>query len=282
MPENPGQTVLWLEHDRLAVRRPGSLPFAVELTPVTEALVVAGVIPDPSDESAAPRSRRARSCICRAKIGCASRTNSRAHRAIRNAEDSAAGRRPLPWLARELKSSGAINLLQGEFAAETDYGARWRQWRIAAALAAGLLIVHVGAQALQLQRAKRQTAHSMRDIAQVFTSAMPTEKPTTRAAKWKRGSISCASPRSARNIFCMQCRPRAGVSSIPKTSIDALSYREQTVDMKVTAASVEALSQLSQVDRQAGLTAEIQSSTPVAGGVEAHMQIHTQAARPHP
>jgi hypothetical protein len=39
----------------------------------------------------------------------------------------------------------------------------------------------------------------------------------------------------------------AGVSSIPKTSIDALSYREQTVDMKVTAPSVEALSQLSQI-----------------------------------
>ena len=52
MPENPGQTVLWLEGSRLAVRRPGTLPFAVELTPVAEALVVAGVIPDPLAEPA--------------------------------------------------------------------------------------------------------------------------------------------------------------------------------------------------------------------------------------
>jgi general secretion pathway protein L len=50
LPANPGQTVLWLENSRLAVRRPGKLPFAVELTPVTEALIVAGVIADPLAE----------------------------------------------------------------------------------------------------------------------------------------------------------------------------------------------------------------------------------------
>ncbi len=40
MPDNPGQTVLWLEKSRLAVRRPGALPFAVELSPVSDALAV--------------------------------------------------------------------------------------------------------------------------------------------------------------------------------------------------------------------------------------------------
>src|SRR5271169_5422288 len=55
MPENPGQTVLWLEGTRLAVRRPGAIPFAVELTPVSEALAVAGVIPDPLEESSEPK-----------------------------------------------------------------------------------------------------------------------------------------------------------------------------------------------------------------------------------
>src|SRR5277367_4136929 len=55
MPDNPGQTVLWLENSRLAVRRPGALPFAVELSPVSEALVVAGVIADPLDTAAEPK-----------------------------------------------------------------------------------------------------------------------------------------------------------------------------------------------------------------------------------
>jgi len=54
MPENPGQTVLWLEKERLAVRRPGALPFAVELSPMSEALVVAGVIEGNLSPSSAP------------------------------------------------------------------------------------------------------------------------------------------------------------------------------------------------------------------------------------
>src|SRR3984885_12056983 len=55
IPENPGQTVLWLEQERLAVRRPGAIPFAVELSPVKEALVVAGVIADPLESREVPK-----------------------------------------------------------------------------------------------------------------------------------------------------------------------------------------------------------------------------------
>ena len=55
IPENPGQTVLWLEKERLAVRRPGAIPFAVELSPVKEALVVAGVIADPLEAREEPK-----------------------------------------------------------------------------------------------------------------------------------------------------------------------------------------------------------------------------------
>ena len=68
----------------------------------------------------------------------------------------------------------------------------------------------------------------------------------------------------------------------PKSSIDSLSYHEQTVDMKITASSVDALSQLSQSVGRQGMSAEIQSSTPVAAGVEAHMQLHIQPARGKP
>jgi hypothetical protein len=65
----------------------------------------------------------------------------------------------------------------------------------------------------------------------------------------------------------------------PKTDIDALSYREQSLDMKVSAPSLAALSQLSQLIGKQGMTAEIQSSTPVASGVEAHIQLRSSTSR---
>ena len=82
---------------------------------------------------------------------------------------------PLPWLARNLAATDAVNLLQGEFARSTDYGERWRRWRTAALLAAALLVAHVAAAALEIHRANRETAALDTEIAQVFSQAMPTE-----------------------------------------------------------------------------------------------------------
>ena len=67
------------------------------------------------------------------------------------------------------------------------------------------------------------------------------------------------------------------VTSTPQTSIDALSYREQSMDLKVMAPNLAAISQLSQYITKQGLSASIQSSTPVANGVEAHLQVRPAA-----
>ena len=57
---------------------------------------------------------------------------------------------PLPWLARSLEGTDAVNLRQGEFAPAAT-GGGWRKWRTAGALAAGLLAVHMAADAVQLR-----------------------------------------------------------------------------------------------------------------------------------
>jgi type II secretory pathway component PulL len=69
------------------------------------------------------------------------------------------------------------------------------------------------------------------------------------------------------------------VASAPQTKIDALSYREQSLDLQVTAPDLAAMNRLSQHIAQQGLSADIQSSTPVAGGVEAHLQVHAPGAK---
>jgi hypothetical protein len=51
------------------------------------------------------------------------------------------------------------------------------------------------------------------------------------------------------------------------------------LDMTVNAPSLAALSQLSQLVGKDGFAAEIQSSNPVAGGVEAHLHVRGQNSR---
>ena len=283
MPENPSQTVLWFETGRLSVRRPGALPFAVELSPVSEAMVVAGVIADPLDtnpEVKVPVS--ALLYITRDDWAQSQNEFERLADKFESLKVQLLPDGPLPWLARSLETTDAVNLLQGDFARVTDFGARWGKWRTAALLAVGLLVVHVAAQALQIRQAKSEAATLDGQLASVFSSAMPAvpmQDPRRQMqSRLDRIHKSGAGP----EYFLGALKVLSGAMAVaPKTTIDSLSYREESLDMKVSAPSLAALSQLSQFIGKQGMTAEIQSSTPVAGGVEAHVQVRSQSSRAH-
>ncbi|MGB6307319.1 MAG: type II secretion system protein GspL, partial [Steroidobacteraceae bacterium] len=283
MPENPGQTVLWLEQHRLSVRRPGTLPFAVELSPVREALVVAGVIADPLDESSEPK-------VPESAVLYISREDwAHSHAEFEELTEKFESLKvqllpdgPLPWLARGLEGTEAVNLLQGEFARTTSFGARWHQWRTPALLAAALLAVHIGVQALQITQAKREGAALDAQIAQVFSSAMPAE-PLQDARRQMESRLSRIRKSGAGPAYFLRALKvlSGAIAVTPKTGIDALSYHENSLDLKVTAPSLASLSQFSQFIGKQGMSADIQSSTPVATGVEAQIQMHSGSSRAH-
>jgi general secretion pathway protein L len=283
MPENPGQTVLWLERDRLAVRRPGALPFAVELSPVGEALVVAGVIADPLDTTAQQKAPESailfvtRDDWARSKAGFEQLADKFGSLKVQLLPDG-----PLPWLARGMSSAEPINLLQGEFTQTADLGARWREWRVATLLALGLLFAHVAAGALQIHQAKRETAALDSQIASVFSSAMPSEvlQDPRRQMQSRLDRIRKSGGGPEHFLRAVKVLGDA-MAKAPKIDVDSMSYREESLELKLRAANLASLTPLTQFINQQGMTAEIQSSTPVAAGVEAHMQIRSQAARAH-
>ena len=281
MPENPGQTVLWLENDRLAVRRPGAMPFAVELAPVREALVVASVIGDPLQASEEPKPKESailyvtREDWTRVQEEFEQLLEEFASLKVQLLSDG-----PLPWLARGMNTVDAVNLLQGEFSRTADYSERWHRWRLAAGLAAALLVVHVAAQALQIRQAKHESSALDSEISQIFSSAMPGDKladPRRQMqSKLERIRKSGAGPQ----YFLHTLQTLSGALAVtPKTTISALSYRENALDMTLNAPSLAALSQLTQFVGKQGFAAEIQSSNPVAAGVEAHVHVHDQSTR---
>ncbi len=285
VPDNPGQTILWLEKSRLAVRRPGSLPIAVELTPVGEALVVAGVIPDPLAET--PGAELAPAPLESAVLYVTRDDWAMVKEDFEALVDKFASLKvqvltegPLPWLAKHLAAADAVNLLQGEFARTTDYGARWHRWRTAAMLAGGLLVAHVAAAALKIHQANHETKALDGEIAQIFSQTMPTEtmQDPRRQMEARLDRIRHSGPGPEYFLRTLEVLSGA-VSTAPKTTIDALSYREQTLDMKVSGPSLAVLSQLTQQVAKQGMLAEIQSSKPVDSGVEAQMQIRSPGAK---
>jgi len=259
----------------------------VELTPVAEALVVAGVIRDPlaepSAESAEPKPLENAVLYVTREDWAQVQGDFQALAAefasfkVQLLTDG-----PLPWLGRDLAATHAVNLLQGEFARATDYGARWQRWRVAAILAGGLLAAHVTAAALQIHRANRDTKTLDAEIAQIFSQAMPADTLQDARSQMQSRLDRIRHSGPGPEYFLRTLEALSGaLAATPKTKIDSLSYREQALDMRVTAPSLAALSQLSQLVAKQGLTAEIQSSSPVDGGVEAHMQLHPEGAKAH-
>jgi len=288
LPVNPAQTVLWLEGSRLAVRRPGKLPFAVELTPVKDAMIVAGVIADPLASAAsgelaadlAPEGEHAVLYVTREDWATVQDDIEALADQFASLKIQLLADGPLPWLARGVAGTDAVNLLQGEFARTTDYGARWRRWRNVAALAAGLFVVHVAADAVQLHQARHETAALDAQINQVFSSAMPAEPihDPRQQMQTRLERIRHSGPGPEYFLRALQAFGGA-LAVTPKTTIDSLSYHEGSLEMKVTAPSLAELAQLSKLVGKQGLIAEIQSSTPDATGVEAHLQVRTAGSK---
>jgi len=281
MPDNPGYTLLWLESGRLGVRRPGAAPFAVELSPVSEALVVAGVIPDQNDTDHEPK-------VLENAILYATREDwAKVKGEFEQLADQFGSLKiqllsegPLPWLAREAAHSDATNLLQGEFAGTSDFAAGWRRWRVAALLGLGLLGTHVVAEALQIRQAHRQSTALDGEVTQVFGEAMPSEKITEPRHQMQSRLDRIRKSGPGDQYFLRMLQALSGaLHASPKTEIDSLSFRESTLEMKITAPSLDIISKLAQSMKAQGLGAEIQSSTPTSTGVDAHVQLRYSAVR---
>jgi general secretion pathway protein L len=288
VPENPGHTVLWLEGPRLTVRRPGTLPFAVELTPVTEALVVAGVIPDPLAEPT--RAGEVPAPLESAVLYASREDWTRVQDEFQGLAGMFAALKvqiladgPLPWLARNLQGTEAVNLLQGEFARSTDYNARWLRWRTAAILAGGLLFAHIAAAMIRIHQANHETKSLDTQISQIFQQVMPSEKmqDPRRQMQSRLDRIRHSGAGPEYFLHALEVLSSA-IAPASNTRIDSLSYREQALDLRVTAPSLSALSQLSQQVSKQGLTADIQSSQPVEGGIDAHLQVRVAGVKGHP
>lgn len=282
LPENPGQTVLWIEESRLSVRRAAGPAFTVEVSPIDEALAVAGMIHASVEAEGGDAVPAAENAL----LYTTQEDWSQVQDAFDKLLDRFASLKvqllpegPLVWLARQLPGTQAINLLQGEYEPSEDYGSQWRRWRVAAFLAAGLLATHIAAESFALHQANKQSAELKTGIDQIFASAMRGENPVDPRRQMQARLSQIRGSAAGPEYFLRTLQSLSGaVASRPNTSVDALSYRDATLDLKVTAPGVEDLSQFSQLMIKEGFTAEIQSSNPVGDTVEGRMQIRAAGA----
>jgi general secretion pathway protein L len=247
LPSMPGQLIALLEDDSITLRVPDSSPLVFPSTSITEAIdmTLAGMVaPVEGLEPTMP-----------GLLLYAGHDEWNAHQ---NEIDALRERftgvkvQLLPSgsigvLAQAAAAGDAVNLLQGSLAVTSPGQLSWRSWRIAAVLAASLLFLHLGARYFELSRLRKSEATLDAEIQGAFRAAMPGQVNATNARR--RVELRLAEVRGGGDhgaLLPTLSAVATARSAVPSAVIEGMTFREGTLDLRITApdaASVDAIGQ---------------------------------------
>jgi general secretion pathway protein L len=279
IPENPGQAVALLDADSVVVRPAGGAQVAMPLDALTEAL-----------ELVRPASPDVLSATEPTASGLILYTGaSEWHQyspVVESVRDRFDGIKvqlltdgPLALFAQQLPAAAAhaINLLQGPYAPTDALATGWRGWRVAAILLVSLIGLHVagaGAQLIALHRAEHKLDTS---IEETFRAAMPGEHNATNARRRMEQRLIGVQGGDGSGLLAALgalAQARNGVSG---AVLQALSFREGALELKLTAPNAEALDHMSQLLRANGWQADLTAGNAVGSRYEGRIQIKPRA-----
>ena len=182
------------------------------------------------------------------------------------------GSGPLPWLAAQLPTAAPVNLLQGSYAPRGNISAHWQRWRVAAVLAAGLLLFHVGTQAWSLSRLNLADHELDRMIGELVDPQWTSGNGSIRERVEQ--ALLSAQSRGGRNGLLPELQVLAqAMSAVPGSRIQALSFRDGALQLKVRTGDAQSLDRINQSLRSAGWQAEIVSGAPAGDAFEGNVQL---------
>jgi general secretion pathway protein L len=278
LPANPGQAVAWLDGDMVVVRPAGAAPITMPADALEQALALA--LAQPADELSVENRGSGLILYTGAQEW---QQHGAAVEAMREQFDGirvqVLSDGPLALLAQQLPAESAINLLQGSYAPQTSHTVGVRAWRVAAILLACLVGLHVVGKAAELIVLKKREHTLDASIDQAFRAAMPGEYNTTDARR--RMQARLVSARGGGEFSGLL--PALGALAIarnaaPGTTVQALSFREGAVDLKLAAPNAESLDRISRSLRDNGWQADLTAGNVAGTGYEGRIQIRPKGS----
>jgi general secretion pathway protein L len=181
----------------------------------------------------------------------------------------------LTLLAANAVTTSPVNLLQGTYAPVKKLNLSFAPWRYATMLAVAFVALHIGTKAWQYFQLRQVETELDNAIVQVFQQAMP--------------GAPVPDPSQARNLMDSRLAMLRGtgpgggllaslatlseaMAQAPGTRIEALAYRNNTMDLRLTAPSVDSLDKIQHVATERGMSAQIQSTGSRDSRTEARLQ----------
>jgi general secretion pathway protein L len=276
LPANPGQAVAWLDGDTVVVRPPGGSPITMPADALAEALALMR----PAEQFAVET--RGRGLILYTGASEWQEHGSTVE-AVREQFDGIKVQvltdGPLALLAQQLSSGDAINLLQGSYAPQTSDTVGARAWRVAAVLLACLVGLHVAGKATELIVLKKRERTIDASIDQAFRASMPGEHNTTDARRrMEQRLLTVRGGGEFSGLLPALGALAAARSGAQGTVVQALSFREGSVDLKLAAPNAESLDHISRALRDSGWQADLTAGNVAGSTYEGRIQIRPKGS----
>jgi general secretion pathway protein L len=273
LPENPGQAVALMEEDVVVVRPPLGSPVTLPAEALGEALEIAQ---QASPELAATGVRGLVLYTGAAEWHQHSAQVESLRERFDGIKIQLLSGGPLTLFAQQLPVATPINLLQGPYAPVTARTVGWQSWKVAAILLLSLVGLHVAGKAGELSVLKR-TEHKLdTSITETFHQALPLEQKPLDPRRVMETRLNASRNGGGPGSLLPALQALVQARTAPSTVIQALSFHQGAVEMKLAAPDAASLDHMSQSLRAHGWQAELTSGNTVGSGYEGRIQIRAQ------
>jgi general secretion pathway protein L len=270
LPHNPGQAVILLDGDAVVVRPPSGTVVTLPADALGEALDIAlsGI------EAGTPGGRGLILYTGAAEWQRHSSKIEAARERFEGIQIQLLTGGPLALFAQQLPTIAATNLLQGPYTPATTHPVGWSAWRVAAMLLAGLICLHIAGKAAELSVLEHADHRLDASMAQVFRTAMPGQPETYEARRQmeRRLAQARASEASGGFLRALDALVQAHRAA-PEAVLEALTFRDGSLELKASAPSVESLDRLSRQLQQQGWQARLVAGSPAGSAYEGRIQM---------
>lgn len=183
-----------------------------------------------------------------------------------------------PLIAVTALNSLQPNLLQGAYARSSGREKLWGPWRVAAMLAGAFILTALSAKALEVMSIKSELRALNTELNTIATEAMPGKRIVDPMRQLEQlASTLTGNPQANDTQFLgMLDSLSQALTSAGNTKLEKMDYRNGTMDLTLTAPSIETLDRITRTIGDSGLVAVIQSSKKEEELIQGRLRISGQ------
>ncbi len=185
---------------------------------------------------------------------------------------------PLVVFCGNYKQALPLNLLQHEFKLKSKSSGYWKQWRLAAALAASWLLLHLGVTAFQYNKIKEENSVTENKIEKIYKSTFPESRKINNARRQmeqKLKELKSASGNASQGLLFMLEESFSSLNQETKdVTFQSFTFRNNRLDIGLDSKNLQAIENLNKkLNSSQTIKSEISSSSSEKNIVKGNLRI---------